>query len=100
MNKSLILLLQVVRSEGSIDPLLAVGLEYPQIAQLLTQAKQEGYVLLSNSKLVLSAEGNQLLSESSKQKDIGGGWIRPLEEYRVSRIEKGEIYLPEIAPQV
>ncbi len=58
MDKSLILLLQVIRSEGSIDPLLSAGLEYVQIAQLLAQAKQDGYVLLSEDKLVLSEEGN------------------------------------------
>ena len=95
MDKSLILLLQVIRSEGSIDPLLSAGLEYVQIAQLLAQAKQDGYVLLSEDKLILSEEGKQVLSISAKQKIIGGGWIRSLEEYRLSPMDKDEIYLPD-----
>jgi hypothetical protein len=98
MNKSLILLLQVIRSEGSIDPLLTAGLEYVQIAQLLTQAKQDGYVFPLEDKLVLTEEGKEILSNSSKQKIIGGGWIRSLEEYRVAQMDKDEIYLPESAP--
>ncbi len=98
MSKNLTLLLQIIRSEGSIDPLIATGLEYVQIAQLLTQAKQEGYILLLEDKLILSEKGAQYLSNSAKQMDVGGGWIRALEEFRVSPLGKDEIYLPESAP--
>ena len=98
MNKSLILLLQVIHSEGNIDPLLNAGLEYVQIAQLLSQAKQNGYVFLSEDKLILSEQGTQILSESLRQKIVGGGWIRPLDEYRITQMDKGDVYLPENPP--
>ena len=98
MSENLILLLQIIRADGSLEPLVSKGLEYSQISRLVSQLKQEGLAMVSGDKLVLSEEGYQFLNNSVKQKVIGGGWIRALEEYRVNPTEKEEIYLPKIVP--
>ncbi|RJO60954.1 hypothetical protein C4544_04075 [candidate division WS5 bacterium] len=100
MNLNMAILLRVVRSEGSIDPLIERGLTYSQIANLLEEAKNTELIIVREGKLLISATGEKLLNVMSSKKLIPkpGGWIRPLDEHKLPKISQCDIYLPKNPP--
>jgi hypothetical protein len=98
---NLILLLQVIRSHGDIEPLIRKGLETSQIAALTREAKSVGLVERGDKGLRLSASGERLLAESIRKRAPGqaSGWIRPAEEHRIRQLSEEDPFLPEVPPR-
>jgi hypothetical protein len=98
---NLILLLQVLRGHGDVQPLIARGLEYSQIAELLREARSVGLIATLDSGDVLTEAGLRLLAESGKGRKSGepGSWIRPSVEHQIPRLGEEEPFLPELPPR-
>src|SRR5262245_5104828 len=95
----IVLLLQTIKDDGSANPLSTRGLEYSQIAELLSSARELGYVALTADGLALTDEGRAFLIASEPIKpEIKE--VSSLEKYRIGPIGKQEIYLPERPPRL
>ena len=96
----LTLLLQTLRSRGGIEPLIRGGLDVAQIADLMGEAETAGLTTMRDGALALTDTGLAFLGASlSRQPRGSGGWIRPLDEHRIARIDPDEPYLPDIPPE-
>ena len=93
----LLTILHIIYYRLSIDSLLQLGLEYNQIARLLSEVIQKGLVDDVEEKgLQLTAEGLKQLEKLNKQINSSNpqSWLLPSEEFRLPRIDKFDIYLP------
>ena len=87
------LILDTIKKHGSIMPLFKAGYSYAKVMEWGKRLEQEG-------KLSYSEDGVRNLTEFGKQrwKSLKGTKhtfsILPLEEYRVSKIDIDDIYLP------
>jgi hypothetical protein len=96
----LTLLLQTLRAREGIEPLIRRGLDIAQIADLMSEAKTAGFTTIRDGAPVLTDAGLAFLGASLRRQEPGsGGWIRPLEEHRIARIDPGEPYLPDSPPE-
>lgn len=98
-TKSLYLLriLHVIRHHLSIDGLIDLGLEYSQIAMLLSTVLEKGLAVDQGEQgLALTEKGGNLLEKLSKEvyPNNPSKWVLPLEENRIPTIGKFDIYLP------
>jgi hypothetical protein len=92
----MVLLLQLIHSGGEVNSLLRRGLQFSQIAQLMSEAELEGLVKEENDKLILTDTGlEKMRTNLENQAQRGdGGWISPLDEFRINKIPVDDIYLP------
>src|SRR5687767_7502597 len=83
-SPNVVLLLQVLRGDGDVGPLIARGLEYSQVVELMQEARSVGLTQRIGTRTELTQAGLSLLAESAKRhhRVEFGGWIRPLDEYR------------------
>jgi hypothetical protein len=95
-DSHMVLLLQLIHSGGEVDSLLRRGLQFSQIAQMMSEAESEGLVKEENENLVLTDAGlakmRTNLENQAQRED--GGWISPLDEFRINKISTDDIYLP------
>jgi hypothetical protein len=90
-------MLHTIRYRVSLDSILELGLDYSQIADLLSNVMQEQLVEDSNENgLILTNKGLEVLEWLNKQiyPMNSKAWILPLEENRIPKIDKFDIYLP------
>lgn len=99
-SSSMLLLLQVLRGGGDVGPLLARGLAYAQIAELMNEARAAGLTQRVGRRTELSEAGERLLWDTRKRRrgDEHGGWIRPLEEFRIPKLHEDDPFLPREPP--
>jgi hypothetical protein len=92
----LILLLQLIYSGADVDALLKRGLQYSQIAKLLDEAIEKQFVEESDTDIVITPIGLEKIKTGAKDNTVRktGGWISPLDEYRVEKIDLNDIFLP------
>jgi hypothetical protein len=97
-DSNMILLLQLIHASGNISSLLNRGLQFSQIAELLLEAEAKGYAIHENDEYRLSEIGiHKMKMDLSTKKSRGdGGWISPLEEFRVDKWKVDQIYLPNV----
>jgi hypothetical protein len=93
----LIRLLHIVANRLSIDSLLDLGLQYSQIASLLSEAMKNKFIIeIDDDRLELSQQGYELLDELKEKlypfKPTRR--ILPQDEYRIENIGKYDVYLP------
>lgn len=95
-ESSLILFLQIIKNNGSIENLVQRGYEYSQIALLLSDILEEGYAEYEDDFIVITESGKRRLLElSNKYNRFNSSvWISPQEQYMIKNIEKFDIYLP------
>jgi hypothetical protein len=89
------MLLYFIKTGKSISTLNDMGLEYFQVFELITQARKEGLVSFDGETFALSEEGMALLKENSDA-ILSPILISPLEEYKTSKLNKDDIYIPYI----
>jgi hypothetical protein len=90
-------MLYVIRYQKSIDSLLDMGLEYSQIAKILSFVLHDGLVDDADENgLMLTSKGVEMLELLGAHHDpkISSAWILPSEENRIPKINKFGIYLP------
>jgi DNA-binding PadR family transcriptional regulator len=97
-NIYLLRLLHIIHYRLSMDELTNLGLEYSQIAKLLSDLMQKGLVEDSEEKtLKLTDDGLKHFAKLKKEvyPKNSKEWIMPLEEYRIPKIGKFDVYLPK-----
>ena len=97
MSPHLMQLLFVVRTGGTLDPLLRRGLEYHQIVQLIQDAVANGLLQYNGNKLLLTEQGNESLSASPKTSLESGPdiWIVPDLDAEITPRNKWAVYFPK-----
>lgn len=97
-NTHLNLLLQLIHASGEINSLLQRGLHFSQIAELISFAEENGLILEKEDRLELTEQGLETMRMASDSKKIrgDGGWISPMDEYRIERMDIDEVYLPKV----
>jgi len=94
-NTNMTLLLQLVYSGSDIFSLLERGFEYSQVAKLIEEAVEKGYLTERDEKLLLTNSGIERMRKNEKGvKRKDGGWISPYELYKKQKMSLSEIYLP------
>jgi len=93
----LLRILHIINYRLSIDSLLELGLDYSQIASLLSEVMQNGLVEdFKEDGLKLTVDGLRLLDDLNKKVYPSNSqkWILPSEENRVPKLDIFDIYLP------
>ena len=94
-------ILHIIHHRLSTGDILTLGLEYSQIAELISEVLQEGYVKESEEVgLQLTESGIDLLLKLNKElyPNNSNAWILPSDENRIPKIGKFDIYLPKKKP--
>lgn len=97
-DEFLILLLLIIKTNGKIDSLLKKGLQYSQIVEYLNYAIDNKYAIIDDSgHMHITDEGlGKLKSLNNKYKRYHqDSWISPLDQYRLEKMNKFDIYLPD-----
>jgi hypothetical protein len=91
-----ILVLQLVYSGADVTSLLAKGLQYAQIANLISEALDQGLLVEEGEGLKVTQAGLEKMREgiTKKERRKDGGWISPLDEFRIEKWSLDEVYLP------
>lgn len=91
-------LLHIIRHHVGLDELIDLGLEYYQIAKILSFCFDSGYIQDTESGLSLTEIGLEHLEMLNHQiyPSNSHSWILPSEENRIPQIDEFEIYLPRI----
>ena len=95
-NNVLLILLRIIKYDGSLDPLTGLGYEYVQIVQLLKDLEAKRFVKKENGVLTLTDLGNNKLEELIKKlgKKNAEMWIEPEIHSRVMKLDEDDVYLP------
>lgn len=91
-------ILHLIHYQLSVGELVELGLDYSQVADLISEVIQNGLVENSpDSGLNLTKSGLELLEKLNAgiYPANSNNWMLPLDEYRVPKIEKFDIYLPK-----
>jgi hypothetical protein len=95
-NNVRILLLKIIKFNGSIIPLVSLGYEYSQIAQMIKAEILDGNAHRVNGKLTVTDKGNSQITSLNKElkRENSTLWIEPEIESKISRISTNDIFLP------
>jgi hypothetical protein len=96
-DSNLLLLLQLIKHDGTISMLLKRGLEYSQIAHLILKVKEDKLIEERKGKLIVIDKGELKIDNLNRKYGRKGheAWISPAVEYRVPKIDPSAVYLPE-----
>lgn len=97
-SRSIVLLLRVILSKGSIDVLLREGYRASQIAMLIEEAKEKGYLKNNIAELVVSDSGHRLVLEYLDSTNTKGieRWVLPKTENHTQKHSKYDIFIPRM----
>jgi hypothetical protein len=95
-DSNLLLLLQLIYAGADVNALLRRGLQFSQIANLIAEATEKGLITEGEFGLTLTAIGIEEMQSKrgGNQQGDDGGWISPLDEYRIEKLSEDDIYLP------
>lgn len=93
----LALVVDVTARGGTVMPLVREGLEYSQIAELLSEAKDTGLLELNRDELILTDRGRDFLAAHRRFMKRGnrGKWLHASEHERVAQLPEDAVYLPD-----
>jgi len=96
-DKFLIKFLQIVSGNGNIVNLLNEGLEYAQIASLISTSLRDGFINRDSDGLILTSEGKQKINELNHcmGNTNSNKWISHLEIYKIDKLDIFDVYLPK-----
>lgn len=88
-------LLLVIKNKLSIDEMLILGMDYYQIARLLSDLFDQGLVVdAEENGIVLTPKGRNFLVQEARHSKEKSLWIMPKDIERIGKIDINEIYLP------
>jgi hypothetical protein len=90
------LLLQLIRANAGVEPLVALGLRYSQIDNMIRKALEAGLIIPSGTGLKLTEGGIAAMRTDPRTQESrrDGGWISPDERSRIAQWPKNKVYLP------
>jgi hypothetical protein len=91
-NAIIDILRETLRS-GSTSALIKQGYTYLQISTSLSSAIASGLIVEKDGNLDLTQKGRTLFLDSRKKCSFI--WLKPLNELRVEKIKKDDLYIPE-----
>ena len=91
------LMLHAIRDRSDASQLLAAGLSYSQIAQLIARVRELG--LVEQKELRLSASGESALVEVAETRPRNSEWVQAAIRHRTPLADRWAVYLPEEDPQ-
>ena len=96
-DKVLILLLHAVSRGSSFLSLVNAGYTFSQLALLIKEATNLGYIKQDEFELSLTEEGETKLSELLEHESLQGKkqWLLPQSYYKIKPRKKYDIILPE-----
>ena len=96
-KEQLILLLQIIETNGNIKKLLHEGISYKAIAQLTSLAIENSYLTYANGKIILTDQGREFLAIGlpNIRKKTKKEWIQPDLNSKIRQIGKNDIFLPK-----
>ncbi|SFE87811.1 hypothetical protein [Spirosoma endophyticum] len=91
-----ILLLQIIKVNGSVDSLVKIGYNYAQIAEAIVSLRQGNIIKGVENDIILTEEGNKLLKTLNKSANRTGisKWVSPKMDDKIEPIGIFDIYLP------
>lgn len=89
-------LLHTIQHRLGVESVVDLGLEYYQIARIISDLLENGYITDNQGLLTLTEAGEKKLEELNKQLYPSNHqtWLLPSEENRIPKIDKFDIYLP------
>lgn len=97
MDKNIkVLILKIIKFNGNISPLIKLGYEYSQVAQLIKDEILEENAIRKNGILFLTPKGNDLINQLTKElkRTKSDVWIEPELASKIIPINKNEVFLP------
>lgn len=96
MNKTVVFL-RLVEANGQLSSLMKQGFSYGQIALMIQQQEQEGYIEIGEDTIILTEKGKQYLKEHMKtgEENKTRAWILPQMVYYHTPISSEDIVLPK-----
>ena len=87
---------QVVLNKENINKLIREGVRFREIPEITNQAIEKGFIIYEEDKIILSAKGQEYLSQNEKKikENNKDKWIDPAFKSRVAKIGKDDIFLP------
>lgn len=95
-NHNLRLLLYAIQNDADASRLRKHGLEYAQIAVLIDQAVERGYVLIGEETLAVTPDGLEFLQRKSFLHDVEKSTMKREEKSVTTKQSVDEIYLPPL----
>jgi predicted transcriptional regulator len=95
-NNVLLILLRIIKYDGSLEPIVGLGYEYVQIIQFLKDLEVDGFVKKEKGTLSLTDLGNTKMEELIKNlgKKNAEMWIEPEIHSRIMKLDEDDVYLP------
>ena len=87
-------LLLVIRSGKDISHLRSIGLEYSQIAQIITKSRKDKLITMRRGHLEVTKKGRAFIEEHTRYLNYKNNFIKPLYEKQIPKIGIDDIYLP------
>lgn len=89
-------MLITIKEQKNLQSLFRIGMTYKQIADFTKQVSQDGLVELTDSGIILTRNGEDLLQELTliNKKTNKNEWIEAEESARIEKISKDFIFLP------
>jgi hypothetical protein len=94
----LLKLLHIIKNNLTIESLVDLGLDYSQIASLLSDAITDGYIIDHDKEgLVLTKTGMDTIEMLNIKINplTSKDFLLPLDNYRIDKIDKYAVYLPK-----
>jgi len=90
-------MLHAIRHHLDVEGLLELGLEYYQIARLISELLQNEFIVNGEQGLALTEKGRKKLDELTQQLFPANSpnWILPSDGNRIPKLDKFDIYLPQ-----
>lgn len=91
-----ILLLQIIKVNGSVESLMKIGYDYVQIADDIIKFRQENVIRGVGDDISLTEKGEKLLKSLNSKLNRKGlsKWISPKMDDKIETIGIFDIYLP------
>lgn len=97
MNNYVYILLQIIKENASLDPLISSGLTYKDIGDLMEVVFAEKYIIQDNTSIKLTESGIEFLAylEKKRKNRNKNEWIEVDKRSKIAKIDKKFIYLPD-----
>lgn len=96
-KKQLYVFLRVVDKNLNVNLLKREGMDFKQMAGMIGDTIEEGFIKIENDKIVLTEKGKSILNELTAvfKNRIKDKWIDKEKESKIEKMDPDFIYLPK-----